>query len=97
MYVYSPTPFDVAPGKHIISNVQRWAIIISKPCCTIKHVLASDNATFDILAKWCRRYREGPKPKDPRAPAGDNIPIQATSNVAIGDHERYVRSDGSEG
>lgn len=57
LFVFSPTSFEPAVGRHVISKVQRWAIFLSQFNYVIEHIDGERNVFADILTRWARGYR----------------------------------------
>lgn len=58
LYVFCPSAFDSTVGKHIVSKVQRWAMLLSRFQFVIEHIEGELNIFADILTRWTRGYRQ---------------------------------------
>lgn len=48
LLTFAPLVMEPSLGRHIVTNVQRWALFLSKFGCTIEHIRGEDNVFADI-------------------------------------------------
>lgn len=58
LFVFVPSAFEPALGRHIVSKVQRWALFLSRFQYTIEQIDGSRNTFANMLTRWCKDYRE---------------------------------------
>jgi len=57
LFVFAPLSLEPALGRHVFSDVLRWALYLSRFEYSIKHVAGEENAFADILMRCTRGYR----------------------------------------
>jgi len=57
LFIFAPLAINPILGHHIVSKVQRWALVLSTFNYTIEHIRGCDNVFADILTRWTRGYR----------------------------------------
>ena len=57
LFVFAPLALEPALGRHVVSEVQRWALFLSRFDYFIEHISGTANVFADILTRWVGRYR----------------------------------------
>lgn len=57
LFVFAPLSGEPRLGRHIVNNVQRWALYLSHFQYSLEHVDGSENVFADTLTQWLRGYR----------------------------------------
>ena len=57
LFIFNPLALDQTLGRHVINEVQRWGLYLSKYSYIIEHVEGEKIVMPDIMTRWCRGYR----------------------------------------